>query len=93
MPKYKSKVLQRLSHTKPQKIQHSLYQILPKKYRKVDNDRILDTISPNLEEPEVKWVQQVVNSTLYYARAINLTVLLAFILIANKQSNATEATR
>ncbi len=46
--------------------------------------------SPWVNTKEIKQVQQIVGSTLYYARVVDLTVLMALSLIAVKQTKATE---
>jgi hypothetical protein len=48
--------------------------------------------SPCLNAKEIKHVQQIVGSILYYPRAVDMTVLMALSLIAVKQTNATEET-
>ena len=48
--------------------------------------------SPNLAPPEANTVQQVVGTFLYYARAVDPTILVALNSIAAEQANNTEAT-
>jgi hypothetical protein len=47
---------------------------------------------PKLEGKGIKRIQQIVGSILYYAWAVNMTVLKALSLIAMEQTNATEKT-
>ncbi len=42
--------------------------------------------SPRLNAKGIKWVQQIVGSILYYARAVDMTVLIALSLIAVKKN-------
>jgi hypothetical protein len=48
--------------------------------------------SPPLSEDQKKQVQRVVGSILYYARAVDLTVLMALSTIASEQAKGTEQT-
>ena len=47
--------------------------------------------SPKLVPPETKTVQQVVDTFIYYARAVDPTMLLVLKSITTEQSNSTEA--
>jgi hypothetical protein len=46
-------------------------------------------LSPILDKAGIKQVQKIVGSTLYYAQAVNMTVLMALSSIAAKQTIAT----
>ncbi len=48
--------------------------------------------SPLLDKKGIKRVRQIVGSTLYYARAVDMTVLIALSSIAMEQTKATEMT-
>ena len=50
-----------------------------------------DTIYP-LELSEVKRIQKIVGTLLYYARAVDATMLVALGTISSKQANATQTT-
>jgi len=52
---------------------------------------LIDTSRP-LGEKEIKAVQKIVGSILYYARAVDMTVLMALSTIANEQTKGTEQT-
>ena len=45
---------------------------------------------PEATEDEVTYIQQVVGTILYYARAVDLTVLMALSTIASEQAKATK---
>jgi hypothetical protein len=45
-----------------------------------------------LDKKEITCIQKIVGSILYYARAINMTVLMAFSTIAREQKKGTEQT-
>ena len=63
-----------------------------KRYGKAAQDPIpLDT-SSGLEEKEIKVIQRVVGSILWYAIAVDMTVLMALSTIASQQSKATKNT-
>ena len=48
--------------------------------------------SPPLSKDEIKHIQWIISSVLYYARAVDLTVLMALSTIASEQSKATKIT-
>ncbi len=49
-------------------------------------------MSPPLLKDDIKQVQRVIGSILYYTLAVNLTVLMALSNIASKQAKCTEST-
>jgi hypothetical protein len=51
----------------------------------------MDTSRP-LSKKEIKAVQKIVGSILYYARAVDMTVLMALSTIASEQTKGTEQT-
>jgi hypothetical protein len=50
----------------------------------------LPDASPRLDARGIKKVQKIVGSILYYARAANMTILMALSSIAVEQTRATE---
>ncbi len=92
MPAYVKKQLTKYSHIAPLKPQHCPYAPNPIKYGK-DNQAPspLDN-SPCLNEAQKKCIQQIVSSFLYYARAVDPTILMAFSEIASQQVAPTENT-
>jgi hypothetical protein len=50
------------------------------------------TISPALSKKDVNKLQQLTGTLLYYARAVDLTLIMPIIVLASKQSKATEVT-
>ena len=46
-------------------------------------------ISPRLSDEEIKEIQQIVGSILYYARAVDIMVLIALSSIASEQTRGT----
>jgi hypothetical protein len=52
-----------------------------------------DDESPPLSKEETKYVQAVAGTLLYYARAVDTTILTALSLIATKQAKPTQETK
>ena len=92
MPGYIKKALAKYKHEAPRKPQHSPYPVVPRKYGAAAQDPIPPDESPKLEEGDRRRIQQVVGTILYYARAVDMTVLAALSSIASQQSKATEGT-
>lgn len=90
MPKYVAKILQRFKHKKPSRPQHSPYKAPPKKFGKEAQDPLPDDKSPMVDAKRIKRIQQIIGGVLYYARAVNSTVLMALSAIASEQTRATE---
>jgi hypothetical protein len=76
----------------PSKPQHCLYSPAPKQYGAKAQAPIPIDISPKLSANDIKEIQCVIGSILCYARAINITVLMALSSIAIKQSKGTTNT-
>jgi hypothetical protein len=92
MPGYILKQLQKYKHATPTKQQHCLYAPQLKQYgSKAQQPLPLDTSTP-LSKDNIKKVQRVIGSILFYARAFNLTVLMALSTIASEQANGMENT-
>ena len=93
MPAYVQKQLTRYEHKQPSKPQHCPYSPHPIKYGK-DNQQV-DPVdeSPLLDAAGKKYIQQVVGSFLYYARAVDPTILMALSDIATQQNKPTDNTR
>jgi hypothetical protein len=93
MPAYIAKQLLRYEHPNPTEPQHCPYNPNPIKYGQ-DNQATdpIDT-SPKLNKANKKCIQQIVRSFLYYARAVNPTILMALSAIASQQALPTEDTR
>jgi hypothetical protein len=92
MPGYIKKQLAKYQKTKPKKPQHCPYQPQEKKYGKAAQETIPEDKTPLLNNTKVKRVQRVVGSILYYARAVDLSVLMALSSIASDQAKATGKT-
>jgi hypothetical protein len=92
MPGYIARALQRFSHLPPTKPQHSPHAWQKPSY----GDKIQyapdSNTSPALDSKETKLVQEILGTLLYYARAINSTMLAAIGTIATQQASATKQT-
>jgi hypothetical protein len=92
MPGYIKKQLQKYQHEKPIKPQYSPYATAPRKYGKEAQDPLPQDDSPPATKEEIRRIQQIVGSILYYARAVDLTLLPALSTIASQQAKATKKT-
>ena len=92
MPGYVEKLRKRYHHEVPSKPQHSPYRAPPKIFGAAAQDTIPADTTERIDEKRIKVVQQVVGGLLYYARAVDLTILPALSAIASEQTKATEAT-
>ncbi len=92
MVKYVMKQLTKYGHVAPLKPQHCPYLPTPIKYSKDNQSPSLIDGSPRLDEAGKKHVQQVVGSFLYYAQAVDPTILMALSEIFSQQAAPTENT-
>jgi hypothetical protein len=92
MPGYIARALQRFSHPPPAKPQHSPHAWQKPSYGdKIQYAPDSDT-SPALDSKETKLVQEILGTLLYYARAVDSTMLAAIGTIATQQASATKQT-
>ena len=92
MPGYVRKQLLKYKHVTSSRPQHCPYSPEPKKYGSEAQAPLpVDTSQP-LGEKDIKRVQKIVGSILYYARAVDMTVLMALSTIASEQTKGTEQT-
>jgi hypothetical protein len=92
MPGYIIKQLKKYKHASPTRPQHCPYTPEPKQYGSDAQRPLPKDTSPPLSKEDIKHVQRVIGSILYYARAVNLTVLMALSTIASEQAKGTEST-
>jgi hypothetical protein len=92
LPAYVMKQLTKYSHLAPLKPQHCPYSPNPIKYGKDNQSPSPLDKSPHLDEAQKKCVQQIVGSFLYYAGAVNPTILMTLSEIALQQATPTENT-
>ena len=91
MPGYIKKQLLKYEHIM-RRIQHCPYSPEPKKYGAEAQSPLQQDNSQKLTEKEIKQVQKIVGSILYYARAVDMTVLMALSSIASEQTKGTKRT-
>jgi hypothetical protein len=92
IPGYVEAALKRFKHEHPSKPQHQSYPHAPIQYRaKVQYAEPLDT-SPLLNKDGKRFIQEVTGTILFYARAVDPTMLVALGLLAVEQANPTEET-
>ncbi len=89
MPGYICKMLLKYKHRMPTCTQYCPYAPAPKQYGAAAQSPLPVGISPKLAPNEIKETQRVIGSILYYAQAVDITVLMALSLIAIKQSKVT----
>jgi hypothetical protein len=91
MPGYIKKQLLKYEHIM-RRIQHCPYSPESKRYGADAQSPLPQDILRKLNEKEIKQVQKIVGSILYYARAVDMTVLMALSTIASEQTKGTERT-
>ena len=92
MYKYIPKLLQKFKHGHPKKPEHSPYHSPPKKYGTAAQDPLEADETPKIDEARKVRIQRVIGGLLYYARAVDLTILTALSAIASQQAEPTEKT-
>jgi hypothetical protein len=92
MPGYIKKKLQEYKHVKAGKMQTTPYTPAPKQFGSEAQRPLPTDTSPLLDKKGIRRVQQIVGSILYYARAVDMTCLMALSSIAIEQTKATERT-
>ena len=92
MPNYVIITLKKLKHSTPKKTVIAPHEWTKPAYGKKPQLAPVDT-SPLLPDNEKKRIQQIVGSFLYYARAIDATILPALSELATSQANPTENTK
>ena len=93
MPGYSKKKLQEYGHILQDRIQTCPYSPAPVTYGAKAQAPLPTDTSPKLNAKGIKKVQKIVGSILYYARAVDMTVLMGLSSIAVKQTTATEKTK
>eukprot|EP00804_Cyclotella_cryptica_P009771 CCRYP_013223-RB/>CCRYP_013223-RB protein AED:0.40 eAED:0.40 QI:0/0/0/1/0/0/3/0/850 len=92
LPGYIKKVLQWFEHKTPAKPQNCPFQPNPRKYGKDAQDPLPPDTTDRLDLTGTRRVQQVVGALLFYARAVDNTLLPGLGAIASEQAQATKLT-
>ncbi len=90
MPGYIEKALKRFHHTPPSQPQHAPYKSAPIHFGSTKQIPLDDTTAV-LTPLQIKHIQQVVGTLLYYSRAVDPTLAAALSAIASRQAQGTEA--
>jgi hypothetical protein len=86
MPGYIIKQLQKYKHASLERQKNCSYASMPKQYgSKAQRPLPPDTLPP-LSNDDIKHVQQITGSILYYTGAVDLTMLMALSMITSKQA-------
>ena len=91
IPDYVPIALKRLQHTLPTKPQHAPHKWTQVAYGQKTQMAPVD-LTPRLDKEGILYVQSCVGSFLYYARAVDPTMLVALNEIGSQQSKATQNT-
>ena len=92
MPTYIEEALIRFKHNHPRKPQHQPHPHTPIRYGAKQQFAEPQDVSPQLDKAGQKYIQEVCGTLLYYARAVDCTMLAALGSIATQQANPTELT-
>ena len=92
IPGYVARALQRFNHLKPSTPQHSPHAWLKPTYGAKQQLTAPPDESPALDIADTKRVQEVLGTFLFYARAIDSTMLAAIGTLATQQAKGTKAT-
>jgi hypothetical protein len=89
MQGYIKKLLLKYKHHMPTRPQYCPYSLPPKQYSGKAQARLPIDVSPKLSPAEIKDILCIVGSILYYARAVDITVLMALNSIDIEQMKGT----
>jgi hypothetical protein len=92
MPGYLDKAFTRFNHEKPQTIQNSPHPHVTPQYGAKTQYAQEESESPPLSKEDTTFIQAVTGTLLYYARAVDPTILTALSAIATEQAKPTQET-
>jgi hypothetical protein len=92
MPGYIKAALHNYQHPAPARPEHSPHTWNPPIYGAKTQFVSESTPSPALSDKDVNKLQQLTGTLLYYARAVDPTLIMPINVLASEQSNATEVT-
>jgi hypothetical protein len=92
MPGYIKAALHKYQHPAPARPEHAPHTRNPPIYGAKTQFVSDPTTSPALSDKDVKKLQQLTGTLLYYARAVDPTLIMPISVLASEQSNATEVT-
>jgi hypothetical protein len=91
MPGYIARALQRFVHPTPERPEHAPHDYAAPTYGSRQQFATIVT-SPAVDSKDTKPIQEVLGTLLYYARAVDCTMIPAIGTIARQEANATTAT-
>jgi hypothetical protein len=92
MPGYIKSALHKYQHPAPAHPEHAPHTWNPPIYGAKTQFVAYKTSSPALSDKDVNKLQQLTGTELYYARAVDPTLIMPINVLASEQSNATEVT-
>jgi hypothetical protein len=92
MPGYIAQALHKFHHAQPTKPQHSPHQHQEIQYGSQTQMTTPADTSPPLTKEGITRLQQIIGTLLYYARAVDSTMLVALSNLSSAQAHGTEAT-
>ena len=92
MPGYIERALKRFQHAAPSRPNHSPHPWTKPNYGAKTQYATGPDLSPKLDASDTTHIQEVLGTLLYYARAVDGTMLVAIGTLATEQSRGTEAT-
>ena len=87
---YIKRQLLRYRHVVAPRLQHCPYSPEPRKYGSEAQAPLPPDTMQKLNKDEIKQIQKIVRSILYYTRAVDMMVLMALSTIASGQTKGTE---
>eukprot|EP00957_Ditylum_brightwellii_P031784 2410301-Ditylum_brightwellii.AAC.1 len=91
MPGYIQQARTKYAHKGPKHPQHSPHKHIPIKYG-ATTQWVKEDLTAPLNALQIKRMQDIVGTLLYYSQAIDPTLAAALSTIASKQANATQET-
>jgi hypothetical protein len=92
IPGYLPKAMTRFKHETPNKIQNSPHRHTAIQYKAKTQFVADEEVSPPINKEKTKYIQAVAGTILYYARAVDPTILPTLSAIGTKQATPTQAT-
>jgi hypothetical protein len=92
LPGYVPKALHRFQHERPVKLQNQPHQHTIPNYGAKQQYAKAESDEPELDDKDKKYIQQVLGTFLFYARAVDSTMLVTLSAIASEQASPTEST-
>jgi hypothetical protein len=92
MTGYIKSALHKYQHAAPARLEHALHRWNPPIYGAKTQFVNDETSSPAFSDKDVNKLQQLTDTLLYYARAVDPTLIMPINVLASKQSKVTEVT-